>query len=65
MSFESELNSPGNIHVGMERCFYGHAFMLEKDQNQIGKNIFFLKNLPFTKHSDIVRHFHTCNGGGI
>lgn len=28
VSFESELNSPGNIHIGKERCFYGHAFML-------------------------------------
>lgn len=53
VSFESELNSPGNIHVGKERCFYGHAFMLEKS----GKNIFFLKILPFIKHSDIGKTF--------
>lgn len=45
LSFESELNSPGNIHVG----FYGHAFMLEKRSKSNWKEYFLFKKSSIHK----------------
>lgn len=45
VSFESELNSPGNIHVG----FYGHAFMLEKRSKSNWKEYFLFKKSSIHK----------------
>lgn len=56
------LLNPNSIHLEIYMQEWKGVFMdmlscQKKDQNQIGKNIFFLKNLPFTKHSDIGKTF--------
>lgn len=48
------LLNPNSIHLAIYmQVFMDMLSCQKKDQNQIGKNIFFLKNLPFKKHSDI------------
>lgn len=56
------LLNPNSIHLAIYMQEWKGVFMdmlscQKKDQNQIGKNIFFLKNLPFTKHSDFGKTF--------